>query len=184
MPRDCKPFCHKAYNCVEISGLMKNSRLSVQVKDIDLIVYDFDGVMTDNRVIVFQDGIEAVIVNRADGLGVDRFRDLGIPQLILSTETNPVVKARAAKLCLEVIASCKDKKIALKNYCAQNGYDLTRVLYVGNDLNDLEVMRIVGFPVAPADAHPEIKKIAKLTTVAKGGEGVVKELSDYVDDYI
>lgn len=159
---------------------MTDSKLSVRVKDIDLIVYDFDGVMTDNRVIIFQDGTEAVIVNRADGLGVDRFRSLGIPQLILSTETNPVVKARAVKLRLEVITSCKDKRHALENYCAQNGYDLNKVMYIGNDLNDLEVMKIVGFPVAPADAHPKIKKIAKLITEAKGGEGVVKEVSDYM----
>lgn len=150
-------------------------------RDIDLIVYDFDGVMTDNRVIVFQNGTEAVIVNRADGLGVDRFRDLGIPQLILSTETNLVVKARAAKLHLEVIGSCKDKKNTLENYCARKGYKLNRVMYIGNDLNDLEVVKIVGFPVAPADAHPKIKEIAKLITEAKGGEGVVKELSDYLD---
>ena len=149
-------------------------------RDIDLIVYDFDGVMTDNRVIVFQDGTEAVIVNRADGLGVDRFRGLGIPQLILSTETNSVVKARAAKLRLEVIDSCENKKNSLENYCIQKGYDLNRVLYIGNDLNDLEVMEIVGFPVAPTDANQKIKQIAKLITEAKGGEGVVKELSDYI----
>lgn len=163
---------------------MMDSKLSVRAKEIDLIVYDFDGVMTDNRVIVFQDGTEAVVVNRADGLGVDYFRSLGIPQLILTTETNPVVKARAAKLHLRVIAACKDKKIALENYCAQKGYDLKRVMYIGNDLNDLEVMMIVGFPVAPADAHLEIKKIAKLTTAAKGGGGVIKDLSDYVDGCI
>jgi 3-deoxy-D-manno-octulosonate 8-phosphate phosphatase (KDO 8-P phosphatase) len=156
----------------------RRKRDAMQQGQIDLIVYDFDGVMTDNRVIVFQDGTEAVIVNRADGLGVARLRNLGIPQLILSTETNPVVIARAAKLRLEVIASCKDKKKALENYCAQKGYDLHRVMYIGNDLNDLEVMKIVGFSVAPADAHSNIKKIAKLITEAKGGEGVVKELSD------
>lgn len=156
------------------------TKIHFNYHDIDLIVYDFDGVMTDNRVIIFQDGTEAVIVNRADGLGVDRFRNLDIPQLILSTETNPVVKARAAKLHLEVIASCKDKKIALENYCAQKGYDLNRVMYIGNDLNDLEVMKSVGFPIAPADAHPKIKKIAKLITGAKGGDGVIKELSDYL----
>ena len=149
-------------------------------RDIDLIVYDFDGVMTDNRMIVFQDGTKAVIVNRADGLGVDRFRSLGIPQLILSTETNPVVKARAAKLRLEVIASCQNKKNALKSYCTENGYALNKVMYVGNDLNDLEAMTIVGFPVAPADAHPKIKKIAKLITEAKGGGGVIKEVSDHM----
>lgn len=152
----------------------------VNYRDIDLIVYDFDGVMTDNHVIIFQDGTEAVIVNRADGLGIDRFRDLGIPQLILSTETNPVVKARAAKLRLEVISSCKDKRHTLKSYCTENAYDLNKVMYIGNDLNDLEVMKIVGFPVAPADAHPKIKKIAKLVTETRGGEGVVKEVSDHI----
>lgn len=159
---------------------MTDSKLSVRARDIDLIVYDFDGVMTNNRVIIFQDGTEAVIVNRADGLGVDRFYSYGLPQLILSTETNPVAKARAAKLHLEIIASCKDKKLALKKYCTQNGYDLNKVIYVGNDLNDLEVMRTVGFPVAPADAHPKIKSVAKLITKSKGGEGVVKELADYL----
>ena len=141
---------------------------TIRVPDIDLIVYDFDGVMTDNRVIVFRDGTEAVIANRADGLGVDRFRALGIAQLILSSETNPVVRVRAAKLGLEVIVSCKDKKLALQSYCKQNGYELQKVVYVGNDLNDLDVMKIVGFPVAPADAHPDIKSLAKLVTKAKG----------------
>lgn len=152
----------------------------IQAKDIDLIVYDFDGVMTDNRVIVFQDGAEAVMVNRADGLGVNRIRALGIPQLILSTETNSVVIARAVKLGLEVIASCNDKKIALSSFCEQNGYDPLKVIYVGNDLNDLQVMKIVGFPVAPADAHPDVKAVAKLITKAKGGEGVIRELSDLI----
>ena len=154
---------------------------SFNYRDIDLIVYDFDGVMTDNRAIIFADGTEAVIVNRADGLGVNRFRDLSIPQLILSTETNPVVKARARKLSIEVLASCKDKKSAMEGYCVQNSYDLKKVMYIGNDLNDLEVMKIIGFPVAPADAHPKIRKIAKLITEAKGGEGVIKEVSDYMN---
>lgn len=150
------------------------------LKDIDLIVYDFDGVMTDNRVIVLQDGTEAVIVSRADGLGVDRIRQRGIHQLILSTETNPVVKARAGKLGLEVIGSCENKKNALENYCVQNKLNLAKVLYVGNDINDLEVMRIVGYPIAPADAHPDIVKLACLVTKSKGGEGVVRELADLI----
>ena len=159
---------------------MGNKQFKVSIKDIQLIVYDFDGVMTDNRVIVFQDGIEAVIVNRADGLGVERLRVSGIPQLILSTETNPVVKTRAGKLGLDAIISCKDKEIALKKYCEQNNYELKKVVYVGNDLNDLEVMKMVGIPIAPADAHQKIKAVAKLITNAKGGEGVIRELSDFI----
>lgn len=157
---------------------MSGSKCLIRKEGIDLIVYDFDGVMTDNRVIIFQDGAEAVVVNRADGFGVEQLRAMKIPQLILSTETNPVVKARAAKLGLAVITSCNDKKHALMNYCEQNDYDLQKVVYVGNDLNDLEVMKIVGFPIAPADAHSDIKSLARLVMNAKSGKGVIRELSD------
>lgn len=155
-----------------------SDRTKFNYKNINLIVYDFDGVMTDNRVIIFQDGTEAVIVNRSDGLGVERFRSLGIPQLIISTETNPVVKTRAAKLHLEVIASCKDKKNVLKKYCKKMKYDLSKVAYIGNDINDLEAMKMVGYPIAPANAHIEIKKISKIITKTIGGNGVIRELLD------
>lgn len=154
----------------------------IRSADIALLVYDFDGVMTDNRVIVHQDGTEAVITNRADGLGINRLRELGIPQLIMSTETNPVVQARARKLGLEVIDSCNDKAAVLCNYCRKNRYDLQRVVFVGNDVNDLSAMRIVGLAVSPADGHPKIRSMAGLITSAKGGEGVVKELSELVSE--
>ena len=134
--------------------------------------------MTDNHVIVLQDGTEAVFVNRSDGLGVELIRNLGIDQLILSSESNPVVKARAKKLGLEVIDSCKSKKSVLKNYCKQNNYDLKKVIFVGNDINDLEAMNMVGFPIAPADAYPDIIKTARFVTKAGGGQGVVRELSN------
>jgi len=151
---------------------------NIRREDIRLIVYDFDGVMTDNRVVVAQDGGEAVMVNRADGLGVDYFRNQGIPQLILSTETNPVVRARATKLKLEVIDACRDKKAALISYCRDRGIDPRRVLYVGNDMNDLEAMESVGYSAAPADAHPRIKAAATVVLKAAGGAGVVRELAD------
>ncbi|MGA9754278.1 MAG: acylneuraminate cytidylyltransferase [Desulfobaccales bacterium] len=149
-------------------------------RDLDLLVYDFDGVMTDNRVLVLQDGTEGILANRADGLGVERLRRLGIRQMILTTETNPVVRARAAKLGLEIIDSCNDKRGALQNYCTRNGCDLKRVAYVGNDVNDLEAMAVVGFPIAPADAHPEVQKVAWGLTRASGGEGVIKELAERI----
>jgi len=151
-----------------------------EIGSIDLIVYDFDGVMTDNRAIVLQDGTEAVIVNRADGLGVDFLRNQGIPQMILSTESNPVVQARANKLKLDVVHNCSDKKEALLKIAEENGHDLSKVIFVGNDLNDLEAMKIVGYPIAPADAHPEIIAIARFITKAKGGEGVVRELAEVI----
>lgn len=145
---------------------------------IELIVYDFDGVMTDNRVLVFQDGREAVFCHRGDGLGVGLIRRLGPRQLVLSTETNPVVAARAAKLGLEAVQDCRDKALALSRLLTERGLDPARVLYVGNDVNDLAAMRLVGWPVAPADAHPAVLAVAKVVTQARGGFGVVRELAD------
>lgn len=150
----------------------------IPIGNIDLVVYDFDGVMTDNRVIVSQNGMEAIVANRADGLGVNRINELGIPQLILSTEMNPVVQARGAKLGLEVITGCEDKKITLQIYCRQHGYDLGKVVFVGNDVNDLEAMKLVGYSVAPRDAHAHVRALARILTRAGGGEGVIKELSE------
>lgn len=149
--------------------------------EINLIVYDFDGVMTDNRVLVLQDGTEAVFANRADGLGVNLIRGMGIPQLILSTETNPVVQVRATKLGIEAINGCADKCDALTQYCTRHGMDMSRVVYIGNDTNDLEVMEAVGYPVSPADAHESVKAIACIVTRARGGEGVVKEFAEMLE---
>ena len=146
----------------------------------DLLVYDFDGVMTDNRVLIFQDGTEAVFVSRADGWGIAQLRKAGFKQIILSTETNLVVSERAKKLKIEVHQGSSDKAKDLVAYCQTNGIDLTRVLYVGNDVNDLDAMCLVGYPVAPSDAHPDVLKIAKRITRTNGGEGVIRELSDWL----
>ena len=150
----------------------------IEPYNIHLIVYDFDGVMTDNRAIVMQDGTEAVVVNRADGLGVDFIRKAGIPQLILSTESNPVVQARGRKLKIDVVQNCGNKKEALIEICSENGYDISKVVFIGNDLNDLEVMKIAGFTFCPSDAHNNIINITDHILKAKGGDGVVRELLD------
>ncbi len=147
---------------------------------VDLVVFDFDGVMTDNHALVIDDGREGVLVNRADGLGVERIRRMGIPQIILSTEANPVVAARAAKLGVEVIQGCRNKARALADLCATRNFDARRVIYVGNDINDLDAMRSVGHPVAPSDAHPDIAAAAHFRTRAAGGAGVVRELSELI----
>lgn len=149
-------------------------------KNIDLIVYDFDGVMTNNCVLILQDGTEGVLVNRADGMGVNMIRDMGINQLILSTETNPVVSVRAKKLKLEVIQGSANKQLALTEYCANHHIDLSRVLYVGNDINDLGAMQLVGYTVAPKDAHPQIIALATIITKTIGGDGVIRELAEQI----
>lgn len=148
------------------------------LRKMKLIVYDFDGVMTDNTVLVDQNGRESVVVNRLDGLAVTILKKLGIPQIIISTETNKIVRVRARKLKLPVIDSCSDKKIALIKYCRVKKIDLNKVLYIGNEINDLEAMKVVGFKICPQDAHKKIKEIVDIITETKGGYGVIRELID------
>ena len=145
--------------------------------DIDLLVTDFDGVLTDNRVIVSDDGHEAVVCNRADGIGCDLLRAAGLPLLILSTEVNPVVSVRGAKLRIEVVQACDDKGTALRSLMRDRGLDPARVICVGNDVNDLGALEAVGWPVVPADAHPDVVGHARLVTAAPGGGGVLRELA-------
>jgi len=148
------------------------------MKPIKLLVYDFDGVLTDNKVYVDQHGNEIVQVNRADGLGIFEIRKLGIQQIILSTETNPVVATRAKKLNLFCIQGIDNKAEALAEYCNAHQISLSDVAYVGNDINDLEVMELVGTTYCPADAHTSIKEISQCILVTKGGEGVSREILD------
>jgi len=104
-------------------------------KVISLVVYDFDGVMTNNRVLTMEDGKEAVFCNRDDSWAVWKIKELGIPQLILSAEENSVVSMRALKLSIPCKRGCYDKKSWLTSFCEKKEYSLKDVLYVGNGLN-------------------------------------------------
>lgn len=150
-------------------------------KDISLIVYDFDGVMTNNKVILSEDGLESVVVNRSDGLAVEIFKNNNLPQLIISKERNKIVSVRANKLGIQVLQGIDDKKVALEGYCSDRCIDLKKVIYVGNELNDLSVMQAIGHPVAPCDACKEVRDIAEMVLGVGGGNGVVRELLNHVD---
>ena len=154
--------------------------LNISRKKLDLIVYDFDGVLTDNKVLVFEDGREGAYCSRADGWAVQQIKGLGIHQIILSTERNGIVKARARKLGIDVIHGVDNKHDVLMRYCRAKNYALKKVLYMGNDVNDLEAMKLVGYPLAPQDAHCRILKIAKIVICKNGGYGVVKEFFDNI----
>jgi len=147
---------------------------------IELIVYDFDGVMTNNKVYLNQNGIEMVQVNRADGLAVSEIKKLGIQQIIISTETNYVVQKRAEKLAIHCLNCVEDKEKELKYYCSTKNIKLDKVIYVGNDINDKRAMECVGWPICPSDAHETIRKIADHVFNAKGGEGIIRELFEII----
>ncbi len=151
-----------------------------RTEEIKLIVYDFDGVMTDNKVYIDQNGSEMVQVNRADGLGISEIKKIGIEQIIISTEENPVVSARASKLGITCLQGIDNKKIVLIKYCKTRNIDLKNVAYVGNDVNDREVMKRVGTTFCPSDAHKSIKKISDHVMKTKGGYGVIRELLDLI----
>jgi YrbI family 3-deoxy-D-manno-octulosonate 8-phosphate phosphatase len=148
--------------------------------DVEALVTDFDGVHTDDHAYVNQDGTEQVRVSRGDGMGVSRLRRTGLPILILSTETNKVVASRADKLKVQVMHGIDDKATALRAWIAEQNLDPARVAYVGNDVNDLAAMAVVGWPVAVADARPEVKAQARLVLSREGGNGAVREICDRI----
>ena len=152
----------------------------LMLKSIQLIASDFDGVMTDNRVLVDDTGKESVFVNRADGQAVHILRAMGIDLVVISSEKNGVVKKRAEKMGIECIYGVADKAECLKQYCHENKITLQNVAYVGNDVNDYEAMQIAGVKIAPQDAYHEVKVIADYTTIAKGGEGVIREIAGLI----
>lgn len=152
--------------------------MSVLLEEIDLLVFDFDGVMTDNAVWITEDGNELVRCSRADGWGLARLRETGLPMMVLSTEVNKVVSSRCAKLGLPVVQAVADKGSTLTEILEQRGIDAGRVVYVGNDVNDSDCLRMVGTAVVVADAHPGVLALADLVLEQKGGHGAVRELCD------
>jgi len=147
---------------------------------IAALVMDFDGVLTDNRVLVTSDGREGVLCNRSDGLGLALLRAAGLPMLILSKERDPVVDARARKLQIPCIRGVDDKLTVLRGWLAERGIEPSDVVYVGNDTNDLDCMMHVGCGVAVADAHPSVRAIANIVLRCAGGVGAVRELADMI----
>ena len=152
----------------------------IDFADLDAVVFDFDGVLTDNKVLLNSDGDEFVICSRSDGLAFDALRKLNFPTLILSTEKNTVVQARAKKLQVPVIYGVGDKLVALNCYCYERNLLMERILFIGNDINDFDVMKACGFSLCPSDAHPMIKKNADRVLSKKGGDAVAREIVEQI----
>jgi YrbI family 3-deoxy-D-manno-octulosonate 8-phosphate phosphatase len=147
---------------------------------IRAIAFDFDGVFTDDRVLVSETGEESVFCSRSDGMGIGLLRNAGIHMIIISKEKNTVVAARAKKLSLEVVHGCDDKLPVLKEWMQRISATPDTTAYMGNDINDLECLNHVGCAIAPADAHPEALAIADVITTKPGGRGAIREVADAV----
>lgn len=144
------------------------------------LVMDFDGVFTDNRVYVHQDGTETVACDRGDGMGIEMLRKAGLPMVVISKERNPVVQARCAKLGIACHHGVDAKLDLLASWLVERGILPEQAVYVGNDINDLECLRFVGCGAVPADAHPEAAAAADLILNAAGGRGALRELAELI----
>jgi len=150
------------------------------IDQVDAFVFDFDGVLTNNQVHLDQHGTEWVSCSRSDGLAFDLLRKLNKPAYILSTEKNPVVTARAAKLKITALQEVANKVTAVQDLATEQGYDLAKICYTGNDLNDYRVMQQCGITACPVDSHPKIKQLAAINPKTLGGQGIVRELLENV----
>ena len=147
---------------------------------VRLVVFDFDGVFTDNTVWTDDAGNEWVRSWRGDGLGLGKLREAGIPAWVLSTEAHPVVGRRCEKLGIPYRQGLADKRAALEALATEVGVALADVAYVGNDINDADCLRIVGVPIVVHDAHPEVLPLARYRTRAAGGFGAVREICEWL----
>ena len=151
-----------------------------ELADVRLVVFDFDGVFSDNRVWTNDRGEESVACFRGDSAGLRRLDEVGVDYFILTSETNDAVPARARKIRAECVRGIEDKLPVLREELARRGVAPGETAYVGNDINDAECLAAVGLPVAPADAWPEVLPLAKLVLSRAGGHGCVRELCDAI----
>ena len=147
---------------------------------VRLVAFDFDGVFTDNMVYVTQEGIESVRCWRSDGIGLTRLRLAGVHALILSTEVNAVVTARARKLNIPCKQGLEDKAAAICESCRELDIDTDAAAFVGNDVNDIPAFKAVGLPIAVADGHPDVFSHVIYRTTIPGGHGAVREVCDLI----
>ena len=149
-----------------------------QLKNIKAIFFDFDGVFTDNKVTVSQDGIESVTCSRGDGMGIGLLSEIGIITHIISSETNPVVSERAKKLNIPCAQAVSNKAKVITEICKKYEINLSDTIFVGNDVNDLEAFSVVGISIAVIDSHEDIFDSVDFVTTKKGGDGAVREICD------
>lgn len=149
--------------------------------DIRLVVFDVDGTLTDGKIYMSPSGELMKAFNIKDGCGITLLRNKGITPVIITARKSDIVTRRCEELKITHIYQGVENKVEkLKSLCEELGVSLSQCAYIGDDLYDLECMKICGFTGAPADAVKEIKKIANFQCSLNGGEGAVREFCDYI----
>ncbi|MCR5635432.1 MAG: HAD hydrolase family protein, partial [Lachnospiraceae bacterium] len=183
MPEDTAVEIDEPEDFIMIESLMKrrNSRNTVKKPEIKMVLTDCDGCLTDGGMYYSENGDELKKFNTKDGMAFKLLREHGILTGIVTGENVELNRRRVEKLKLDIYEpGCTDKVACIKKICSERNIDINNVLYVGDDINDLGVLEMVGYGCTPADAINEVKKAAKYVTKAKGGEGVIREITDNI----
>ena len=168
---------------VIIEALMKKNGITApkEIPEIKMFLTDCDGCLTDGGMYYSEHGDEQKKFNTRDGMGFALLRNKGIVTGIVTSENVDLNRRRAQKLKLDVLeAGCKDKVAAVKTLCEKYNVSLENVAYIGDDINDLDVIKMVGYGCCPADAMPQVRDAARYVTKAKGGEGVIREVVEAI----
>jgi len=155
-----------------------------EILEIKLVALDFDGVFTDNNVIVDENGKESVVCSRADGIGLSLLKQRGFQIYIVSSEHNPVVKQRAKKLDINCLQGIREKDKALEDLCKLHNIQMKNILFLGNDINDIPAFKCAGLAIGVDDSHPNTYEYLNFRLSKKGGDAAVRELCDLILDTI
>lgn len=154
---------------------------NVSLEQVRVVAFYVDGVFTDGRFYLSNDGIESKSFNTQDGFGVRQLINAGIEVAVISGRQSTAVEHRMAELGVRhVIQGCRDKVAALDDLCASLQVTAAQCAYVGDDIPDLPLLKAVGYSIAVANAVPEIKKQCDYTTSARGGFGAVREICELI----
>lgn len=160
---------------------MLNIEIKSKFQKIKLAAFDVDGVMTNGGLIYLQDGSEAKVFNAKDGLGLSMLNKAGIITAIITAKNSPIVQKRAQDLNItKVFLGQKNKKVALDELCKEFNLKYEEILYMGDDLPDLEVLKSTGISACPNDAVDEVKEICNCICAKNGGCGAVREVCDEI----
>lgn len=168
---------------VIIEALMKKNGIAAptETPEIKMFLTDCDGCLTDGGMYYSENGDELKKFNTRDGMGFKLLREKGIITGIITSESVDLNRRRAEKLKLDILeVGCTNKVAAVKRICDEKGISLRNVCYIGDDINDVELIKLVGYGCAPSDALPAAKEAAKFVTKARGGEGAIREIVEYL----
>lgn len=164
-----------------IENLLKNREKTQNISNLKIVLMDCDGVLTDGGMYYSENGDELKKFNTQDGMGIRLLREKGIKVGVITSEKRELNERRASKLCLDyLVQGVQDKISVVKDICDSEHIDLSEVLYIGDDLNDLEVIEQVGIGCSVANGRPEVRKASSYVSVARGGDGAVREIVDWI----